>query len=500
MNIRQSAVPFLIVAVPLLTAFVLPVIGSWRRSWAFPLTAAALAAACAAAIATAHAVLTAGPARYFPGGWAPPWGIELRVDALGALMLLLVSGVALLVAVYSQRSVPDELPGREGPFYGLYLLLVAGLAGIAATADLFNLYVFLEISSLASYALVALGTGAAVFSAFRYLVLGTVGAAFYLLGVGYLYSVTGSLNMTDLAGLLPGLHESNAVRVGFAFVTLGLAIKMAVFPLHAWLPGAYADAPSAVSALVAATSTKVAAYALARIVFFVFEPRFAMETVPAATLLSWMGTAGMIAGSVMAIAQSDLKRMLAYSSVGQIGYVAAGIGLANAAGLTGGLLHLVNHAVMKGCLFLAAGAVVHRTGAREIRDLRNLSKKMPWTAAAFAVTALSMIGIPPTSGFFSKLYLVLGAVEAGRWTLVAAILLSSVLALAYFANVVRQMFLPPDDPAGERPATDVRPHDAPLTMLAPTLILAAGTVALGLFNGAIVSHFIDAVLPAGIVR
>ncbi len=498
MNIHQSAAPFLIVAAPLLTAFVLPVLAMWRRSWAFPLTVAALAVSCGASIATARTVLAVGPVQYFMGGWMPPWGIEFRIDELGALMLLLLSVITLLVAVYSKQSILQELPEREAPFYTVFLLLVSGLTGIVATADMFNMYVFLEISSLTSYALVAIGGGVAALSAFRYVILGTVGAGFYLLAVGYLYSATGSLNMADLAGILPDLYGSHAVRVGFAFLVIGLAIKMAVFPLHGWLPGAYADAPSAVSALLAATTTKVAAFALVRVMFFVFEPRFAIELLPVTLLLSWLGAIAMVAGSALAIVQSDLKRMLAYSSVAQIGYITAGIGLANADGLTGGLLHLVNHAAMKGCLFLVAGAIVYRTGRREIRTLRKLSVTMPWTAAAFVVTAFSMIGIPPTCGFFSKLYLILGAIEAERWELVGAILFSSVLTLFYFVNVIRHMYFPPEDPAAADwpPAVASGRRDAPLAMLAPTVILAAATVLLGVFNGTLVSQFIAPVIPA----
>ena len=502
MNVYQPAIPVFIIAVPLLASFMLPVVGWWRRAWAFPLAVGALALSCGASIATARQVLTTGPVQYFMGGWMPPWGIELRIDALGALMLLLLSSLTLLVAIYSKQSILKELPGLEAQFYSVYLLLVTGLTGIVATADMFNMYVFLEISSLTSYALIALGGGAAVVSAFRYVILGTVGAAFYLLAVGYLYSVTGSLNMADLAEILPGLYESNAVRVGFAFLVIGLAIKMALFPMHAWLPGAYADAPSAVSALIAATTTKVAAYALVRMMFFVFEPHFSIELIPVTELLSWMGAIAMILGSVMAIAQTDLKRMLAYSSVAQIGYIVLGVGLANAEGLTGGLLHMVNHAVVKGCLFLVAGAIVYRTGIREIRALRNLSAKMPWTAGAFTVSAFSIIGIPPTSGFFSKLYLILGAVESERWVFVGIILFSSVLALIYFVNVVRYMYFPPEeDGAGEpRPTLDRVREEAPLTMLVPTTILAVVVVLLGLFNGEVVSRFITTIIPASFAR
>ena len=212
----------------------------------------------------------------------------------------------------------------------------------------------------------------------------------------------------------------------------------------------------------------------------------------------------MILGSVMAIAQSDLKRMLAYSSVAQIGYIVLGVGLANAMGLTGGLLHLVNHAVMKGCLFLVAGAIIYRTGLREIREFRYLSIRMPWTTATFAVAAFSMIGIPPTSGFFSKLYLILGAIDAGQWVFVAAILFSSVLALGYFVNVIRYMYFPNEGAlaaGGEAPVPEEPTRDeAPLTMLVPMLVLGAAIVLLGLFNGEVVSRFLDPAVPTGFAR
>ena len=503
MTMPQFAGPILAVAAPLLAAFVLPLLGRWNHAGIRPATLGALAVACGGAVLTAREVAADGPVDYYLGGWEPPWGIAFHVDGLGALLLLVVTFLPLAVGIYAGRSVAAELPGREAPFYSVFLLLVAGLAGIASTADLFNLYVFLEITSLASYALVAMGSGAAIVSAFRYVILGTVGAAFYLLSVGYFYAVTGTLNMADLARVLPDLYGSNAVLVGFVFFAVGMGIKMALFPLHAWLPGAYANAPSAVSALVAATTTKVAAYVVIRIMFFVFEPRFAIETIPATTILGWMGAAAMVVGSVLAIAQADLKRMLAYSSVAQIGYIVLGIGLANASGLVGGVLHLVNHAFMKGCLFLVAGAIVYRTGARRIHDLRHLGTAMPWTSGAFVLAAFAMVGIPPAGGFFSKLYLVLGAIDAGQWTFVGVIVLSSVLALAYFGNVIRFLYFPPADAAadaGAGEATDAAApaREAPASMLTPILVLAAGIIALGIFNGTLVSGFIEPALPAGL--
>ncbi len=504
MNVHQSALPVLIILVPLLTAFTLPVLGWWYRPAVFPTALTALVFACGASIAAAHEVVVNGPLHYYMGGWTPPWGIEFRIDALSALMLLLLTVITVLVGIYSKRSVLKEIPSKEVPFYSVYLLMVTGLIGLVSTADMFNLYVFLEITSLTSYALVSIGGGAAVVSAFRYVILGTVGAAFYLLSVGYLYSVTGSLNMADLSRILPDLYESNAVLVAFAFFVIGMSIKMALFPMHAWLPGAYADAPSAVSALVAATSTKVAAYVLVRVMFFVFEPRFSVEMIPVASLLAWMGAGAMVLGSVMAIAQTDFKRMLAYSSVAQIGYIVLGVGLANTMGFTGGILHMVNHAFMKGGLFLVAGAIVYRTGLRTISEFSLLSVKMPWTAATFAVCAFAMIGIPPMGGFFSKLYLILGAIDAGNWTFVVVIVLSSVLTLAYLGNVLRYMYFPKEPTTGRvggRPVPKAIKHDdVPWTMLGPMVAVATVVVLLGLFNGEVVGRFIEPGMPIGLER
>jgi len=505
MNIHQSATPILIVVVPLITSFVLPILGWWNRRLVFPVSIFALSCSFGLALVLARRVLNTGPVQYFMGGWEPPWGIAFHIDHLAVLMLLLLTFVTLLVGIYSKKSIVKEVPDQEVPFYSVYLILASGLTGLVSTADMFNLYVFLEITSLSCYALVSLGGGVAVVSAFRYVILGTVGAAFYLLSVGYLYSVTGSLNMADLANLLPSLYESNAVLVGFAFFVIGISLKMALFPMHAWLPGAYSNAPSAVSALVAGTTTKVAAYVLVRVMFFVFEPSFSIDTLPVTTVLSWMAAIAMILGSVMAIAQSDLKRMLAYSSVAQIGYIVLGIGLANEMGFTGGILHLVNHAFMKGCLFLVAGAIIYRTGRREIRSFRNLSSTMPWTTAAFTICAFGLIGLPPTGGFFSKVYLILGAIDGEHWVFVGVILISSVLAIGYLANVIRYMYLPAaenelDEKVEGSPQEESGGEQVPLTMLIPMLILAAGVILLGLFNGVVISQFIDPAIPTGLPR
>jgi multicomponent Na+:H+ antiporter subunit D len=440
MNIHQSPLPILLVVIPLLVAFVIPIIGMWKRSLCFPVALITLGISTGMSVSVTSQVMTNGPIQYYLGGWAPPWGIEYRIDHLSALLALLVNSVGFLVGIYSKRSIDQEAPGREAYFYAVYLLLVTGLTGIVVTGDMFNLYVFLEISSLAGYALISMGDRNAPFSAFRYLIMGTVGACFYLIGVGYLYMVTGSLNMADLSKLLPELYQSKVVITAFAFMFIGIAVKVALFPLHGWLPDAYASAPSSVTALIAPTMTKVAAYMMIRVMYSVFEPSFSIETFPVTEILSWLGAIAMIAGSVIAITQTDLKRMLAYSSVAQVGYIVLGIGLANELGLTGGILHIVNHAVMKGCLFLVTGSIIYRMGTRNIKDFKDLYIKMPYTTGAFTIAAFSMIGIPPTCGFFSKLYLILGSIEAGQWVFVGIILLSSILNLIYFIKVVKHMY------------------------------------------------------------
>lgn len=491
--------PAIIVVFPVILSFIIYVVGWWSKRLCFPLAILALSVCVISSIGILNTVLKHGTIHYWLGGWEPPWGIEYLVDHLNAFMLVIVSFVSLVVAIYSKRSVEQELPEKIPQFWTVFVLLITGLLGITITGDMFNLFVLLEIASLAAYALIAMGEKGAVFASFRYVILGAIGACWYLLGTGYLYIVTGSLNMMDLSQLLPNLYQSKAVLVGFVFILVGVAIKMALFPLHAWLPDAYTHAPSAVSALVAALMTKVGAYVMVRIMFTVFKPHFSIELIPITTILSWMGAVAMIMGSIFAIMQSDLKRMLAYSSVAQIGYIVLGVGLANRMGLTGGLLHILNHAFMKGCLFLVAGAIVYKMGMRDIYQFKDLYRKMPYTMAAFTIAAFSMIGIPPTCGFFSKLYLILGSIDAKQWVFVGFILLSSMLNVVYFINVIRHAYFEPPKPdyahnGGTREGVVM--DEVPLSMLIPILVMASGILLLGIFNGKIISTVLQFAIPA----
>ncbi len=493
--------PILVVVVPLLFSFVIPVLGWWKKSLAFPLVVIAIAVSLLSSFQIAFTVFQHGPIDYYLGGWDPPWGIAYRIDHLSAFMVVLISIISLLICVYSKASIEKEAPGKEVHFYCIFLLLFTGLMGMVVTGDMFNIYVFLEISSLTAYALIAIGDERGAFAAFKYVVIGTVGACFYLLGVGYLYIVTGSLNMQDLSEILPGLYQSKVVLVAAIFFTVGIGIKMGLFPLHTWLPGAYAHAPSAVSAYIAPLMTKVGAYMFIRVMFTVFNPSFSFEVLPLTEILSWIAAVAIIYGSIIAISQSDLKKMLAYSSISQVGYIVLGITMGNRLGFEGGLLHILNHAFMKGCLFAVAGAIIYRQSTRNIEDFGYLHRKMPLTALAFAIAALSMVGIPPTAGFFSKWYLILGAVESQNWIFVGIIMISSLLNAVYFFKVIEHIYWHPrtDAAAKAGQVTPIVMKEAPTSMLIPMLILAAGVLFLGFLSHWIVETLLVHAVPSGIL-
>jgi multicomponent Na+:H+ antiporter subunit D len=490
--------PVLIVVIPLIFAFLTLLFGSWRKGLCYPITLVSLSISFLSSLHTLNTVITSGTIHYHLGNWEPPWGIEYVVDHLNAFVLAIISFVSLVVAVFSKRSVEKELPQKVVYFYCLYLLQVTGLLGIVVTGDMFNLYVFLEIASLAGYALIAVGEDGAPFASFNYVIFGTIGACFYLLGVGYLYITTGSLNMADLSRILPDLYQSKVVLVAFAFFMVGVGLKMALFPLHVWLPDAYTYAPSTVSALLAPLMTKVGAYVLIRIMFTVFQPYFSIELIPATTILSWMAAGAILFGAVLALAQIDLKRMLAYILVSEVGYIALGVGLANRDGLTGAILHILNDSFMMLALFLVVGAIMYRSGKREIAQLRYLHRKMPFTMAVFVLAALSVIGIPPTCGFFSKWYLILGSIDASQWVFVIVLLVSSLLNVVLFFRVIENAYLEPsEEHGGEGSELGISTQEAPLSMLMPIFVAAAGIMVFGVLSGKIISTIIQFAIPQG---
>ncbi|MBV1736253.1 MAG: monovalent cation/H+ antiporter subunit D family protein [Eubacteriales bacterium] len=471
--------PILVIVVLLVAAAIVPLVGRINRTASWLTACAGCLASFLMAVSILSTVLDSGRISYWLGNWAPPFGIEYAYDPLNAFVLVLVSFVAFMVAVYARDSLEKELdPHRITPFYAVYMLFVAGLMGMVATADLFNLYVFLEITSIAGYVLIAVGRKReSLMASFTYLVMGTIAATFVLLGIGYLYMVTGTLNMADLARLLPDLYHSKVVLTAFAFFTVGLTIKIALFPLHNWLPNAYAFAPSVTSTIMAATATKVGAYALIRVMFTVFQPEFEITVVHVTQVLLFLATIAILAGSILAVAQTDIKKMLAYSSIGQIGYIVLGVALMNHLGMIGSIMHILNHALMKGGLFLVVGAIVYRHGFTHIQDFVGLGRKMPFTMAAFTIGALSMIGVPLTVGFVSKWYLALASLDAGMWYFVPVLLISSLITAVYFWRVIDNIYFKKTEK--EEPATGIQ--EAPIGMLVPTFVLALLCIVFGIF-------------------
>lgn len=465
--------PILQVVVPMLAAAFCVIIRNPRLCWL--LTQFTMIVTLFIAAVLLQTVMETGVISYAIGGWTPPWGIEYRVDSLSALLLIIVTVIATLVLPFAARSVAVEIDeDRQHLFYAAYLLAISGLLGIAITGDAFNLFVFLEISSLATYALVSLGRDRrALLAAYQYLIMGTVGATFYLIGVGLLYMVTGTLNMADLATRLPAIYDSRTVLTALAFLTVGISLKLALFPLHFWLPNAYTYAPSAVSALLAGTATKVAAYVLLRILFTVFGIEFTFGLMPINEILLAFALVAVIFGSLIAIFQDNLKRMLAYSSIAQVGYSVIGISLGTVTGVLAGVVHLFNHALMKAALFMALGAIAYRMNSVKIQSVAGLGQRMPWTMAAFVAAGLSLIGVPLTAGFISKWYLVLAAIEQQHWLIIAVVVIGSLLAIVYIWRVVEVAYFQPY----EGPET-VR--EAPLVMLAPTWALVIANFYFGI--------------------
>ncbi|WP_205596449.1 monovalent cation/H+ antiporter subunit D family protein [Wenzhouxiangella sp. XN201] len=447
------------VLVPLIAAPVCALLPGRMLPWLLALLAAAASTLIAALVLPAA---MAGPLSYAFGNWPPPIGIEYRVDGANAFVALLVSGLAVLATLWGRKSVDDELGERQGVFYSLFLLALAGLMGITLTGDAFNVFVFLEISSLSTYALIAHGPDRrALLASFRYLIMGTVGATFFLIGVGFLYIMTGTLNMVDLAERLPQVADTRTVQVALAFIIVGMGLKLAMLPLHLWLPNAYTYAPNFISVFIAGTATKVALYVMIRMIYTVFGADYSYGVLPLAAVFLALALAGMFIGAWTAIFQANLKRMLAWSSISQVGYMLLGLALGTAAGLTASFLHLFNHALIKAALFMAVGTVAWRVGSVRIEAFHGLGRQMPWTMTAFALAGLSIIGIPTTAGFISKWYLIMAAMDAGQPWLVALIVISSLMAVIYVWRVVEAAWFK------SRPAEAEPVREAPLALLVP---------------------------------
>ena len=391
-------------------------------------------------------VLVENTITYAMGGWVAPWGIEYYIDKLTTYMLLIVNGIAVLVSLGARESVENEISSdRIYLFYTAFLLNLTGLLGVIITGDAFNLFVFIEIASLSSYAIVSLGKDKrCLYAAFRYLIYGTIGASFILISVGLLYVVTGTLNIADLSQQLVNAENTATITTAFLFFVIGIAIKAAIFPMHLWLPDAYTYSPSIVSTFLAGTTTKVFIYVLIRFIYSLYGYEFSFFHESFDNLLIIIACGAILYGSYRAIKQDSLKRLLAYSSIAQIGYMILGIALITELGLAASLIHIFNHAFIKVGLFLAVTAIIYSYGTDSIECLAGMAKTSPFTFVLFLISGLSIIGVPLTSGFISKWYLIKASLEAGYWALVVIIVFSSVLAIIYIGRVIEAAYFKPE--------------------------------------------------------
>ncbi len=470
----ESNLPALQIVLPLVAAPLCVLLRRGGLAWL--ITWSATWATAAISIAILIKVLDTGTISYTFGGWEPPWGIEYRVDIVNAFVLVLVSVIGAIIVPYARRSIGAEIRSEQHYLYwAAYLLCLTGLLGVAITGDAFNVFVFLEISSLATYILIACGQDRrALVASYQYLIMGTIGATFIVIGIGLLYLMTGTLNLADMAQRIGAMPLHRPQLAALAFLTVGISLKLALFPLHLWLPNAYAYAPSVSTAFLSATATKVAVYLLLRFSYTVFGQSHVFEEVGADEVLLALSVAAIFTASLVAIFQDDVKRMFAYSSVAQIGYITLGISLANQSGLTGGIVHMFNHAVAKGAIFMLLGCVALRIGQPLMAQMAGLAKRMPLTAAGLVVGGLSLIGVPGTVGFVSKWYLVLAAIEKGWWWLAALVLISSMLAAIYVWRLIEICYF--REPSPELEAA----REAPLSMLIPSWLLVAACIYFGL--------------------
>lgn len=476
----NEQLPILLVILPLIGAPACLLLNRPRSAWAFAL--AISGATSVISVLLLRQVLSTGPVSYMLGGWEAPWGIEYRIDPLNSYVLLIVSTLNCIAVLAAHRSLSREVAeSRQVYFYTLFLLCLAGLLGATATGDVFNVFVFLEISSLSTYALIAFGRDRrALWASYQYLILGTIGTSLILIGIGFLYSMTGTLNMQDLSSRIPESAYTSTLLTAFVFLVLGLAMKLALFPLHQWLPNAYTYAPSVVTVFIAATSTKVAIYLLIRFVFTVFGTDFAGDALPLRIFFTVLGLTGIFVASFVAVYQTNIKRLFAWSSVAQIGYIIAGLGFGTLLGLQASLLHVFNHALMKGALFMALTGVMYRLGGVELRHFRGLGRRMPLTMAAITAAGLSLIGMPLTVGFVSKWHLVLAALELGLWSVALLLVAGSLIAAVYVWRIVEAAYF---EAAEDSPAAARQRAESPPSILFPLWLLVFANFYFGIDTG-----------------
>ena len=459
----------LFIIIPLSASFVNSLLGKRIKGFSDIISSIATLSLAVVSVYSVFLIKDSGMIVYRVGGWAPPVGISMVMDGLTSFMLVTVNVVAFLISIYSINYM--EKYTEKWNFYCLFLLMIAGMNGVIISGDMFNLYVFLEIAAISSYALVAFGTEhEELEAAFKYAVMGTLASSFILLGIVFLYSFTSTLNMADMSMEIARKGTSCIVLLAGVLFLAGFGLKSALVPFHAWLPDAHPSAPAPISAMLSGVLIKsLGIYAILRIFFNVLgaSPKIL-------SVMMVMGVLSMMVGVILAVGQWDLKRLLAYHSISQVGYVILGIGLGTPLGILGGLFHLFNHSVFKSLLFLNSGAVEYAAGTRDLEKMGGLREKMGVTANTSLIASMSISGIPPFNGFWSKMIIIAACVQAGHFAFASWAVIGSILTLASFMKVQRYAFL------GELKSTLNKIKEVPFFMKLSMIVLAVICVASGL--------------------
>jgi len=472
---------FLYIGLPLAVAALLPLVGRVsKRRLPDLLSNAVFLSLLVYALTGARKLLAQGPIIQQVQWLGEAVNIRVALDGFGLFMLMAIQLVSLGVGLYSIDYM--ERYGAKANYYALLLVMVAGMNGMVLSNDLFNVYIFLEVAAIASYALVAYGLEAEELEAsFKYLMLSVVASAAILLAITVLYGMTGGLSFSAVAEGLRTLEAKGVVGACAGLFLMGFGLKAALIPFHAWLPDAHPSAPAPISAILSGLLIKVSGvYALTRIFFHVFG-----MTPTLSQVLMWLGAVSLVLAAFLALGQKDMKRMLAYSSISQVGYVVLGIGLGTPLGLAGGLFHLFNHALAKSVLFFTSGSVQYATGTRNLDEMGGLAKRMPWTAGASLIGSLSIAGVPPLGGFWSKLIIIMALIQSREWSLAVIAVLASVLTLWYYLILQRKAFF------GKLAERWTNVKEAPFWMTAATVALALLVIGVGVLFAAVFSSWIQ---------
>ena len=472
---------FLFIGLPLVVAALLPLIGKISRKFLPDLLSnAVFLFLLVLAVTGGRQMISQGPVLTRLNWFGEPVSIQVAVDGFSLFMLLAISLVTLCVGLFSIDYMDHY--GSKANYYALLLMMMTGMNGLVLVADFFSIYLFLEVAAIASYALVAYGLEHDELEAsFKYLMLSVIASAGILISIAVIFGMTGSLGFAAVGEGLRTLDAKLVIGFCAALFIMGFGLKAALVPFHAWLPDAHPSAPAPISAILSGLLIKVSGvYALTRIFFNVFGLTPVLSQV-----LMWLGAVSIVVAAFLALGQKDMKRLLAYSSISQVGYVVLGLGLGTPLGITGGLFHLFNHALAKGLLFLNSGSVQMATGTRNLAEMGGLARRMPVTAATNIVGSLSISGVPPLSGFWSKLIIIMALVQAGEWPLAVIAVLASVLTLWYYLLIQRQAFF---GKLNER-WKDVK--EAPFWMTASTVILALLSIGIGLFFSAMIKSWVQ---------